>query len=77
VKTKDSILSTVLKWIAKKEKNCRNRRFIDGSVIEQGVSLEIANYLISGHVISAEAEQEADDGKGNITITYKANYRLA
>jgi curli biogenesis system outer membrane secretion channel CsgG len=62
----------------KKEKELqKSEDFIDGSVIEQGVSLG-ANYLISGHVISAEAEQmKADDGKGNITITYKAKLSIS
>ncbi|MBK7432008.1 MAG: hypothetical protein IPI62_14115, partial [Bacteroidetes bacterium] len=41
----------------KKEKDLqKSEDFIDGSVIEQGVSLG-ANFLISGHVISAQAER--------------------
>jgi len=50
--------------------------FIDGNVIQQGVSLG-ANFLISGHVISAQAEQMvATDDKGNRTITYKAKLSI-
>ncbi len=46
--------------------------FMDGSVVEQGKSLG-AKFLISGHVVSAQAqEMRADDGKGNVEITYKA-----
>jgi TolB-like protein len=61
----------------KQEKNLqKSEDFIDGSVIQQGVSLG-ANYLISGHVISAKAESmEAKDDKGNITITYKAKLSI-
>lgn len=46
--------------------------FMDGSVVEQGKSVG-AQFLISGHVVSAQAEEmRADDGKGNVEITYKA-----
>ena len=57
----------------KKEKDLqKTEEFIDGSVIQQGASLG-CNFLISGHVVSAQAEEmRADDGKGNVTITYKA-----
>lgn len=57
----------------KKEKELqKGEDFMDGSFVEQGKSLG-AQFLISGHVVSANAEQmKADDGKGNIEITYKA-----
>lgn len=62
----------------KKEKDLqKSEDFIDGDVIQQGVSLG-AGYLISGHVISAQSEEmKADDGKGNITITYKAKLSIS
>lgn len=55
------------------EKNLqKSEDFIDGSVVQQGVSLG-ANYLVSGHVVSANAEQmRADDG----TITYKTKLSI-
>lgn len=54
----------------------KSEDFIDGTVVQQGVSLG-ANYLISGHVISAEATQmEAKDDQGNVTITYKAKLSI-
>jgi TolB-like protein len=61
----------------KQEKNLqKSEDFIDGSVIQQGVSLG-ANYLISGHVIAAQADRmEAADDKGNVTITYKAKLSI-
>jgi curli biogenesis system outer membrane secretion channel CsgG len=57
----------------KKEKELQKTEdFMDGSVVEQGKSLG-AQFLISGHIVSAKAEEmKADDGKGNIEITYKA-----
>ncbi|MGV1012469.1 MAG: CsgG/HfaB family protein [Flavobacterium sp.] len=57
----------------KKEKELqKGEDFMDGSVVEQGKSVG-AQFLISGHVVSAQAqEMRADDGKGNIEITYKA-----
>jgi hypothetical protein len=37
-----------------------------------------AQFLVSGHVINAQAEQmKADDGNGNITITYKAKLSIS
>jgi TolB-like protein len=56
------------------EKNLqKSEDFIDGSVVQQGVSLG-ANYLVSGHVVSANAEQmRADDG----TISYKAKLSIS
>lgn len=55
----------------------KSEDFIDGSVIQQGISLG-ANYLISGHVISAQADRmEAKDDKGNITMTYKAKLSVS
>lgn len=46
--------------------------FMDGPTIVQGKSLG-AKFLIAGHVISARAEEmKADDGKGNVEITFKA-----
>lgn len=61
----------------KRERNLqKSEDFIDGSVIQQGISLG-ANFLISGHVISAQAnEMRSDDGKGNIAITYKAKLMI-
>ncbi len=63
-----------------KEKNLqKSEDFIDGSVVQQGVSLG-ADYLISGHVISAQAEQmqTAPDSKtGMVTITYKAKLSIS
>lgn len=55
------------------EKNLqKSEDFIDGNVVQQGVSLG-ANYLVSGHVVSANAEQmRADDG----TITYKTKLSI-
>ena len=57
-----------------KEKNLQKTEdFIDGTVIEQGISLGAKN-LISGHVISSKAEQmRADDG----TVTYKAKLSIS
>jgi len=61
----------------KQEKNLqKSEDFIDGSTIQQGVSLG-ASFLISGHVISAQAERmEAKDDKGNVTTTYKAKLSI-
>jgi hypothetical protein len=63
----------------KKEKDLqKSEDFIDGSVIQQGVSLG-ANFLISGHVISAQAERmetAADATTGNYTVTYKAKLSI-
>jgi curli biogenesis system outer membrane secretion channel CsgG len=51
--------------------------FIDGSVVDQGKNLGAA-FLISGHVISAQSEQmRSDDGKGNVTISYKAKLAIS
>jgi curli biogenesis system outer membrane secretion channel CsgG len=57
----------------KNEKNIqKSEDFIDGMVVKQGVSLG-ANFLVSGHIISANAEQmRSDEG----TITYKAKLSL-
>jgi hypothetical protein len=63
----------------KKEKDLqKSEDFIDGSVIQQGISLG-ANFLISGHVISAQAErmETAPDSKtGQVTVTYKAKLSI-
>jgi hypothetical protein len=63
----------------KKEKELqKSEDFIDGSVIKQGISLG-ADYLISGHVISANAERmETSPSKrtGNVTVTYKAKLSI-
>jgi len=58
----------------KKEKSLqRSEDFIDGKVIAQGVSLG-ANFLISGHVISAQADQmTTSEGKA----TYKAKLSIS
>ena len=53
--------------------------FIDGTVIAQGVSLG-ANFLISGHVISAQAEQmetAPSSTTGQVTRTYKAKLSIS
>lgn len=64
----------------KKEKDLqKSEDFIDGTVIAQGVSLG-ANFLISGHVISAQAEQmetSPDATTGKVTITYKAKLSIS
>lgn len=63
----------------KKEKDLqKSEDFIDGSVIEQGVSLG-ANFLISGHVISAQAERmetAPDATTGKVTVSYKAKLSI-
>ena len=62
-----------------KEKDLqKSEDFIDGSVIQQGVSLG-ANFLISGHVISAQAERmetAPDETTGRVTVTYKARLSI-
>jgi TolB-like protein len=63
----------------KKEKDLqKSEDFIDGSVIQQGISLG-ANFLISGHVISARAERmetAPDANTGAITVSYKAKLSI-
>jgi hypothetical protein len=63
----------------KDEKNLqKSEDFIDGNVIQQGVSLG-ANFLISGHVISAQAErmETAPDQKtGQVTVSYKSKLSI-
>ncbi|PKB15486.1 CsgG/HfaB family protein [Flavobacterium sp. 5] len=55
----------------------KTEAFMDGAAIAQGASLG-ASSLISGHVISASAEaMKADDGKGNVTVTYKAKLAIS
>lgn len=64
----------------KKEKDLqKSEDFIDGTVIAQGVSLG-ANFLISGHVISAQAERmetAPSSTTGQITVTYKAKLSIS
>lgn len=62
----------------KQEKNLqKSEDFIDGAVVQQGVALG-ANFLISGHLISAQAEEMvAEDDKGNKTLTYKAKLAIS
>lgn len=64
----------------KQEKNLqKSEDFIDGTVIAQGVSLG-ANYLISGHVISALAERmetAPSSTTGQVTVTYKAKLSIS
>ena len=64
----------------KKEKDLqKSEDFIDGNVIQQGVSLG-ANFLVSGHVISAQTEkmETAPDQKtGVVTISYKSNKKCS
>jgi hypothetical protein len=65
----------------------KTKRFtiVDQSVIDgpketvmQQEAAKGAQFLISGHVINAQAEQmRADDGNGNITITYKAKMSIS
>jgi TolB-like protein len=56
------------------EKNLqKTEEFIDGKVIQQGVSLG-ANYLISGHVISAQAERMVSS-EG--VISYRAQLSIS
>lgn len=61
----------------KKEKDLqKSEDFIDGNVISQGVSLG-ADYLISGHVISAKAERmDAQSSTGQSIVTYKAKLSI-
>ena len=62
----------------KKEKDLqKSEDFIDGSVIQQGISLG-ANFLVSGHVMSAQAErmETAPDQSGNVTVSYKAKLSI-
>ena len=63
----------------KKEKDLqKSEDFIDGSVIAQGVSLG-AEFLISGHVISAQAERmetAPDATTGKVTVSYKAKLSI-
>jgi len=64
----------------KQEKDLqKSEDFIDGTVIAQGVSLG-ANYLISGHVISALAERmetAPSSTTGQVTVTYKAKLSIS
>jgi TolB-like protein len=64
----------------KKEKDLqKSEDFIDGSVIAQGVSLG-ANFLISGHVISAQAERmetAPSSTTGQVTVSYKAKLLIS
>lgn len=63
----------------KKEKELQKTEdFIDGNVIQQGVSLG-ANFLVSGHVISAMAERmetSPDPKTGKITVSYMAKLSI-
>ena len=63
----------------KREKDLqKSEDFIDGSVIQQGISLG-ANYLISGHVISALAEGIGtlpDAATGMMITTYRAKLAI-
>jgi curli biogenesis system outer membrane secretion channel CsgG len=64
----------------KKEKDLqKSEDFIDGAVIEQGVALG-ANFLISGHVISAQAERmetSPNSTTGKVTVSYKAKLAIS
>lgn len=64
----------------KKEKDLqKSEDFIDGAVIAQGISLG-ANFLISGHVISAQAERmetAPSSTTGQVTTTYKAKLLIS
>lgn len=62
----------------KKEKDLqKSEDFIDGTVIQQGISLG-ANFLISGHVIAAQAErmESLPDDNGRVSISYKAKLSI-
>ncbi|WP_161993991.1 CsgG/HfaB family protein [Cyclobacterium xiamenense] len=63
----------------KKEKELqKSEDFIDGSIAQQGVSLG-ANYLIAGHVLSAQADQmetAPDETTGQTTITFKSKLSI-
>lgn len=63
----------------KREKDLqKSEDFIDGSVIQQGVSLG-ASFLISGHVISAQAERmetTPNEKTGEVTVSYKAKLTI-
>lgn len=51
--------------------------FISGSVVDQGKNVG-ATFLVSGHVISAQAEQmSSQDSKGNVTTSYKAKLAIS
>jgi len=81
VKTKRfNIVDRTKRELLRKEKNLqKSEYFIDGNVIAQGISLG-ADFLISGHVISAQAERmetTPDATTGKITITYKAKLAIA
>jgi len=55
----------------------KSEDFIDGKVVEQGKNVG-ATYLVSGHIISAHAEEmKSDDGKGKITISYKSKLMIS
>jgi curli biogenesis system outer membrane secretion channel CsgG len=78
VKTKRfNIVDRAIIEATKKEKELqKSGEFIDRTIIQHETDLG-AQFLISGHVINAQAEQmKADDGKGNITITYKAKLSI-
>jgi hypothetical protein len=63
----------------KKEKDLqKSEDFIDGTVISQGISLG-ASFLISGHVISAQAErmETAPSSTGQVTVSYKAKLAIS
>jgi TolB-like protein len=56
----------------------KSEDFIDGSVVQQGVSLG-ANFLISGHVLSAQSEQmetSPNEDTGKTLVTYKSKLSI-
>ncbi len=55
----------------------KSEDFIDGKVVAQGKSVG-ATFLIFGYIISAHPEEmKTDDGKGKITIDYKARLMIS
>jgi curli biogenesis system outer membrane secretion channel CsgG len=78
VKTKRfNIVDRAIIETTKNEKELQKAgEFIDRTIIQHETNLG-AQFLISGHVINAQAEQmKSDDGNGNITITYKAKLSI-
>jgi curli biogenesis system outer membrane secretion channel CsgG len=81
VKTKrfNIVDRTKMEALNKEKELQKSEEFIDGTVVQQGVSLG-ANYLISGHVISAQAEKmetAPNSTTGQITVSYKAKLSIS
>lgn len=68
---------TKMQQVQDEKNRQKSEDFIDGKVVEQGKSVG-ATYLVSGHIISAHAEEmKTDDGKGKITIDYKSKLMIS